>query len=52
MTAPVIIGYGLTALAVIGILYITVFQKGPETSDDYSPSYGKAEEDVADTQQR
>lgn len=52
MSASVIIGYGLVALAVIGILYITVFQKGPETEEGYSPSYGKAEEDAADTEQR
>lgn len=52
MTASVAIGYGLVALAVIGVLYITVFQKGPETSEEYSPRYGKAEESAADTQQR
>ena len=44
--------YALVALAVVGILYVTVFQKGPETAEDFRPSYGKAKEDTTNTAQR
>lgn len=52
MITPEFVGYALVVAALVGIVYVTLFQKGPETEEGYSPSYGKAKEDVSNTEQR
>lgn len=42
MAANVMFGYLMVALAICGILYITVFHKGPEAKEEFVPRYGKS----------
>lgn len=52
MAASVYVSYFVGAVLIVGLVYLFVFKKGPETEEGYEPSYQKDNEDISDTQIR